>query len=140
MSVELVVYLRRAAMPTPARWQQAVRDAGYSVELETDFDVDTSTGYRPCKFRGEDAGFEYYSFTMNQEDRAKAGAPPDADFAVTLVTHSDLREFATSSVAGGVLCLVSGGLLVETESGESFSSGRVLEWVSEQLSRSTKVF
>jgi hypothetical protein len=106
---------------------------GLPVDLGTDFDVDASRVFRPCKFRGEDAGFEYYSSAIGEEERARVGTPPDADFAVTWVTHSDLRELASSLAASGALCHVSGGLLVDTESGESFSSERVLEWVSEQL-------
>jgi hypothetical protein len=59
------------------------------------------------QFHGEDAGFEYYSRAVNEEERAETGTPPGVDFVVTLVTHSDLRELACSLVASGVLCYVS---------------------------------
>lgn len=134
MSVDLIVYLRRSSMPTPARWQQAVHDAGFPVELDTDFDAETFSGFIPCKFRGADAGFEYFSAVVSEQERAESGAPPGADFAVTLATHSDLREFASSLVAAGALCHVSGGLLVDPQSGESCSPEQVLAWVGEQLS------
>lgn len=134
MSIDLIVYLRRSAMPTPARWQQAVHDAGFPAELDTDFDAETFSGFLPCKFRGADAGFEYFSVAVDERERAESGAPPGADFAVTLATHSDLQECASSLVAAGALCHVSGGLLVDPQSGESFTSERVLGWVREQLS------
>jgi hypothetical protein len=85
------------------------------------------------QFHGEDAGFEYYSRAVNEEERAETGTPPGVDFVVTLVTHSDLRELACSLVASGVLCYVSGGMLFDPDSGESFPPDRALGWVKEQL-------
>ncbi len=134
MSVDLIVYLRRSAMPTPARWQRSVGDAGFPVELDTDFDVETFSGFLPCKFRGADSGFEYFSTSVDERERAEAGTPSGVDFAVTLATHSDPREFASSLLVSGALCHVSGGRLVDPQSGESISSERVLGWVREQLS------
>src|SRR5262249_31747700 len=52
VSVDLIVYLPRASMPTPARWAEAIRNAGFPVELETDFDPDTAIGFLPCRYEG----------------------------------------------------------------------------------------
>jgi hypothetical protein len=134
VSIDLIVYLRRAAMPTPEQWQQAIRAAGFPVDLDTDFEVDTFTGFLPCKFRGADTGFEYFSEEVKEQDRVEAGLPPGTDFAVTLVTHSDLGEFATSLLAAGALCHASSGLLVDPQLGESCASEQVLAWVAEVLS------
>jgi hypothetical protein len=134
VSVDLIVYLRRAAMPTPSQWQQAIRDARFQVDLDTDFDVDTFSGFLPCKFRGADSGFEYFSEMVAEEDRVETELPPGTDFAVTLVTHSDLSEFATSLLAAGALCHASGGVLVDPQSGEGCASEQVLAWVAEVLS------
>lgn len=133
MSVELIVYLERSAMPTPDRWRQAISDAGFPLELDADFDVDTQQGFLPCQFRGADAGFEYFSHQVDEQERRDDGVPQDADFAVTLVTHSDLRELASSIVAAGVLCHESGGLLVDPQSEESCSSERAMAWIKEQM-------
>jgi hypothetical protein len=61
VSVDLIVYLRRSAMPSPSAWQQAIRATGLSVELDHDFDPDTFSGFLPCKLRGAKSGFEYFA-------------------------------------------------------------------------------
>ena len=133
MSVDLIVYLRRASMPTSTRWAQAIRDAGFPVELESDFDPATETGFRPCRFRGVLSGFEYSSGLLNEQERVELGAPPGCDFSVNLVTHSDLREFATSLIAASVLCQLSGGLLYDPQENERYSTAGILEWAREQV-------
>ncbi len=133
MSVDLIVYLARSAMPSPQRWQQAIRDAGFPVELDTDFDVYSSIGFRPCQFRGGEAGFEYFSATIDESERDGLGAPAGCDFSVTLVTHSDLRDFASSLLAAGALGHASGGLLVDPQAGESYPPERALDWARAQL-------
>jgi hypothetical protein len=131
VSVDLIVYLRRSAMPTPAAWQQAIRDAGFPVELDTDIDPDTFSGFLPCKLRGALSGFEYFATRLSEAEAAGAGAPAGADFCVTLVTHSDLREFACSAAAAGALARASGGLLVDPQSGESVAAADAARWATE---------
>jgi len=138
MSIDLIVYFRRSAMPTPAGWQQAIREAGFPVELDTDIDLDTFSGFLPCKLRGAETGFEYFAGQMSASEVAELGAPPGSDFSVTLVTHSDLREFACSAVAAGVLGVASGGLLVDPQSGESFAGADALRWAAERFTEAEK--
>lgn len=131
MSVDLIVFASRTAMPTPSGWQQAINDAGFPVELDTNFDIDTQSGFLPCKLRGVDSGFEYFASKLSKDEAAEAGAPPSSDFSVTLVTHSDLRELACSAVAAAALAFASGGLLVDPQSGESFAAADTLQWARE---------
>jgi len=139
MSVDLIVYFRRAAMPTPSAWQKAICDAGFPVELDTDFDPDTASGFRPCRYRGAVSGFEYFASRLSPSDVAVVGAPPGSDFSVTLVTHSDLKEFACSAVAAGVLAQASSGLLVDPQSGESFLASDAVVWAAEQFAEAERV-
>jgi hypothetical protein len=134
MSYDLVVYLRRSAMPTPQQWRAAIHEAGFPLDLDADFDVDSSIGFRPCHLRGEAAGFEYYGSSVSEPERATLGAPPDCDFSVMLVTHSDLREAAASVIAAGALCYASGGLLVDPQVGEEIPAERALAWARQQFS------
>ena len=120
-------------MPTPSRWAQAIRDAGFPVDLESDFDPDTATGFRPCQFRGILSGFEYYSGPLGEHERQEVGAPPGCDFSVSLVTHSDLREFATSLIAASVLCRVSDGVFYDPQEDERRTAAGILEWAHQQL-------
>lgn len=138
MSVDLQVFLRRSAMPTPRAWLNAIVDHGFKVELDTDFDVETFTGFLPCKYAGEDAGFEYYSHRLSKTDRAELDLLESYDFAVTFVTHSDLREFVSSLICAGVLCKVSDGTLLDPQSGESYTAENVLEFVLSQIAECCK--
>ena len=138
MSVDLIVYLRRSAMLTPSAWQQAILNAGFPVELNADFDPDTASGFRPCQFRGAVSGFEYMASQLSPSDAAEVGAPPGSDFSVTLVTHSDLKEFVCSAVAAGALAQASGGLLVDPQSGESFPAAEAMAWAVEQFAEAER--
>lgn len=133
MSVDLIVYLRRAGMPKASRWAEAIRNAGFPVDFEYDFDSESAAGFRPCTFRGELSGFEYYSSHLSEEERDQRGAPPECDFCVNLVTHSDLRDFATSLIAASVLAEITGGVLVDPQSGKAYPAGSVLTWAREEI-------
>lgn len=103
MSVDLDVYLRRASMPKPSDWQEAIRAAGFPVEIDTGFDVDTFTGFLPCKLDNQISGFEYSASPLDPEEARELEAPAGADFSVTFVTHANLRELAASLAAASVL-------------------------------------
>lgn len=59
---------------------------------------------------------------MSPVEASDLSAPPGP--AVTLVTRSDLREFACSSVAAGALARASGGLPVDPSVGRIIPGGR----------------
>ena len=44
MSVEMVVFLSDERMITPGQWQSAIRQYGFDLETETDFDFRGLTG------------------------------------------------------------------------------------------------
>lgn len=133
MSVDLIIYLRRSAMPTPSAWQQAIARMGMPVEIDFEFDPDTFSGFLPCKLRGAASGFEYFASPLTPAEAAEVGAPSWADFSVILVTHSDLKEFACSVTAAAALAKASDGLLVDPQSGDSFQAIDVADWAAEQF-------
>ena len=139
MSVDLIVYLRRSAMPSPSVWQQAITATGLPVELDTDFDPDTFTGFLPCKLRGAVSGFEYFASPLSPDEASEVGAPSGSDFSVTVVAHSNAKEFACSAVAAGVLAQASGGLLVDPQSGESFSADVASSWAAAQFAEAERL-
>ncbi len=131
MSVELTVYLSREMMPDPKRWAEAIVEAGFSVELDLDFDVDSFSGYLPCRYAGADSGFEYSSGPIEFIDELEL--PNEFDFSVTFSTHSDMRELASSVVAAGVLCSVGRGILVDPQADVTVKSDDAVAWASDQL-------
>jgi len=133
----MIVHLSRARMPSPPAWQNAIRAAGFSVEIDTDFDVDEFSGFLPCTVEGREAGFEYYASpwapldaTFDEEPEE---VPPGTDFFVTLATSSSPREFAASIAASSVLCRMSGGQLTDPQAGKSWSGDAALDWAKTEF-------
>lgn len=131
MSVDLTVYMAREAMPTPAVWAQAIVDSGFSAELDADFDVDTFSGFLPCRYAGADAGFEYSSGPIEFVDDLEL--PDEFDFSVTFATHSSMRELASSVVCAAVLCTLSRGILVDPQADVAVPSDDAITWARELL-------
>lgn len=131
MSVELTVYLARDSMPSPAAWARAIVERGFLAELDPAFDVDAFSGFLPCRYDGEDAGFEYESGPIEHVDGLEL--PEDFDFSVTFATHSDLRELASSVTCAAVLCAQSRGILVDPQADVAVPADEVIAWAREML-------
>jgi hypothetical protein len=118
MSVVIQVFLAGERMPTPEQWARTLRTHGFDVDLDTDFDVRDFSGFLPCKYKGHDAGFEYYlepAGPVIESDERLQAAIADRDSVVSFVTHSDFRELMTSVIASGVLCAISDGILFDDQ-------------------------
>ena len=130
MSVVLAVFLDRSTMPSPPAWAKAIRSNGFDLDMDSDFDPASFSGFLPCKYGGVDAGFEFLMDAVSSPelDENAAARIGHRDTRVDFVTHSDLRELAASMIAAGVLCAMSDGVLWETEAGEIVPASRALEW------------
>jgi len=131
MSVEFTVYLAREAMPTPADWAQEIVDRGFLAELDCAFDVDTFSGFLPCRYDDADAGFEYSSGPVELIDELEL--PDEVDFSVTFTTHSNMRELASSVVCAAALCAISRGILVDPQADMAVTADDAVGWASELL-------
>jgi hypothetical protein len=136
LSYDLFVHLARHSMPPPGGWAAALSAAGFPMEMDPDFDVDTATGFRPCRFRGTLTGFEYRSCPLTECDRTELGLPGWCDFSVTLAAGAAAWEIPTAWVAASVLCHLSGGLLVDPQVGKMYSAREALKRARDELSRS----
>ena len=131
MSVDLIVYMARSAMPSTRDWAEAIVEAGFPAELDAEFDVDDFSGFLPCRYGDADAGFEYLSGPIEFIDELEL--PSDFDFSVTFATHSSMRELASSVVSAAVLCSLSHGILVDPQADVAVSASGALAWAREQL-------
>ena len=125
-------------MPAPGKWASAIADAGFDAQLDSDFDVDSFTGFLPCTYKGEPAGFEYYADPLDADARAELRLPDAFDFAVTFVTGSNMREFITSFIESGILCQISGGTFFDPQSGEFTPADSVLEMLKSEVAECEK--
>lgn len=117
MSVEMVVFLDRARLPSAAAWADAIRDAGFPMELDPEVDVETASGFWPCRYEGVDAGFEFFTDEVRVDDLEPsiARALGGRALRISLVTHSDMRELMTSVIAGLVLASIVDGVFWDSE-------------------------
>ena len=119
MSISRTVYLQRKNVLTPAAWADAIRAAGFPMEMDTQFDIERMSGFLPCRYDGQDSGFEYfYSPVAALEADTAVPDIGDRDIAISFVTHSSMRGLATAVVAAAVLCEKADGLLHDEEAGE----------------------
>lgn len=130
MSVEMVVFLSDDRMITPQQWQSAIRQYGFDLDLDTNFDVEEFMGFLPCRYKGEECGFEYSRITV-----AEAEPPPDVqtqiggrDIAISFVTHSNFRDLMASVIASGVLCSQTEGVLFDTEADSFMAGADTIQW------------
>lgn len=135
MSYDLNVYLSRQNMPTPTAWRAAIIAAGFPVELDSEFDVETFTGFLPSPVRGEISGFEYYARSAAPEETQELGLEPSINFTVQFVIGSRPLELVSALSAASVLAVVSGGSLVDPQSGESFSPSEAIAWAQTQIAQ-----
>jgi hypothetical protein len=124
MSVDIHVILKKSNLPSPGRWQQAIAESGFPLQIDTDFDPEEFFGFLPCRYRDEEAGFEY-SFEplpedfLDEEDMKRVG---DRDCLVTFSTYSSMDDFIASTIASCVLCQISDGLLLDEDADDLFLS------------------
>ncbi|MEO1582706.1 MAG: hypothetical protein AAFR91_12785 [Pseudomonadota bacterium] len=148
MSVENNIFLRRDKMPSPEAWVAAIRSHGFDMEMDADFDVVEFEGFLPCKFKSEEAGFEYWAEEtdpddlreeglLSDEERAQLG---DCDFLVTLETRSSFRDLATSIIAAAVLTELSGGFMAEGGAPPFILGDSSVDWAKDLLPKLEEQF
>ena len=130
MSIVVSVYLKASDIPQPGDWQAAIRDSGFDVQLNTEFDPLTFSGFLPAMYRGEDTGFEFFLDEVDFEasDEQVRELLQGKDMVISLVTHSDLRELMVSVIAAGVLAKLTNGILHDEEADEYYSSENSVSW------------
>jgi hypothetical protein len=145
MSYDFIVYLRDIEMPTPSAWQARIGQASFSlpIELSQDFDPRAMTGFLPVKVDGFTAGFEYYFSTASEEELAEVGEDGKADQSVLFCALSNqFRELIAAFAAASTLASLTGGLLVDPQSGEKVHSDNAISWARsgiERLERANRV-
>ena len=128
-----MVYMRREALPSGESWATAIKDAGLALSMDHEFDTATFSGFLPCMYQGSPSGFEYFAGEVTEAERATFDVPPEFDFVITLASHGNEAELASSTIALGVLCRLTNGMLYDPQSGESVRPDEAMDWVHELL-------
>jgi hypothetical protein len=123
MSVDLFVQLPVERMPTPQQWQDAITSHVFPLKLDTDFEVESFSGYLPCDLEGKPAGFEYFYELITTKELQL--------IQIQFSTHSDITEFFGAAIAAAVLTEMSGGTLEDPQEGIFFKGTEAIAWLRE---------
>jgi len=132
VSLDLYVVLDSNDVPAAKDWADAIREAGFDVALDRSFETTTSSGFCPCP--DSERGFEYsygelspsamQSLNLSPKQQKQLGKF-DAIVGFHYKTGADLEVVKAASA---VLARITGGLIIETESGDILDSAKALAW------------
>jgi hypothetical protein len=136
------VFLKRDRLPVAGDWARTLRDAGFDVQMSTEFDTRTHSGYVPCP--DERIGFEYYVefFTTPTLEIGATGARAigDRDAVVSLRFSGRAADRAAAVAAAATLAASTDGVLFDTESGHFIASDQALAWGRNEHYQPTAVY
>lgn len=136
MSVENNIFLQADRLPSAAEWQQAITEEGFDVWIDPECDTATHEGFWPCKYRGQDCGFEYWTEEVSMEEliddgllnKAEAETLEDRKFLVTLETRSNLNDAAVSAIAAAAMTRLADGMFAEGGEPPFIASSESVDW------------
>ena len=128
MSVDINVFIGAGRMPFALHWGQAIRDAGFELELDPAFDPARDDGFVPCRYRGEEAGFEFSRAILSGELERYGIGDPSRPLCLTFSTRGRYRDLAASTISAAVLCAMCDGVLRDADGKELIPAARAIAW------------
>jgi hypothetical protein len=135
MSVSSTTFIAARDLPTAKSWAAAIRSHGFALELPINIDIAQHTGWLPCRYAGEPAGFElsvqraaeYLEEQHVAADDPRQSVCRDDALALSFVTHSAMRDLVCAEIAGAVLARLAHGKVWSDEAGELMTAAEALE-------------
>jgi len=131
------VFLDRSRLPAAGDWARLIREGGFEVELATDFDPATHSGYWPCP--DDRTGFEYYleSFTVPTFEIGEAGARAvgSRNSVASLRFSGRPSDRNAATAAAATLAAMTDGVLFDTEPGHFIPADETLAWARNERYR-----
>ena len=126
MARGLTAYLKRENVPDRAALQQAISALKLPLSVDDSYEPFATSGYLPCTFDGEDAGF-------NLSFKDTADAPPELkseigerDTAMTLKGGGDPREEAATLIVCAALAQSFDAVVAETGTAKLLAAGELV--------------
>src|SRR5437899_1219752 len=109
MALEMYAFLSTRDLPTVETWQAAIDNLGYSVRLDPELDLKSSTGFSSCTLADKPSGFELAIESVAEVSRVYPKIEKIVRgyaWAVCFCWGGDLKECAcvTAAIAGLVAC------------------------------------
>lgn len=124
MSHAQSVYFREGLLPSVRDWQAVIDKHGFAVALDPRWQLRTSSGNLPTRYRGEATGFECDLAKVGDDERAELPETLDAGVAQLALAFTSRGElsFAAAFVAAACFAELTGGTLFDWQSGDAFSA------------------
>ena len=137
MSLDLFITGNAKTFPSAREWAAAIKREGFNVELDQTFDTRQSSGFRPCP--NSDCGFEYSFGPLSVDDLE--GFDVEPNLISEILKHDSIAglhyktdcDFEVVKVASAVLANMTGGFVLETESGAMMTSSQALAWARNEF-------
>ena len=103
MSIQQYAFLNKDKVPSRDAWQESIDKCGFDFQLYPNLKPFENSGFLPCKFMGDDGGFEIYYFpTSDLPDKFKNIAN-GRDFCISFRFGSSVVEGASAMIASYAL-------------------------------------
>jgi len=128
--------------PATQDWNEATQGAGFELHLDPSCEIQNQSGFWPCVYRDDEAGFEFYAEVIDKKADAKfrmelEGLEPETDgrdFRATFSAGSD-EEVASAVIAAAILAELTNGLVYDTWSGEEIAAGQARAWAKKSTTK-----
>lgn len=124
------VFLDRDRLPAATDWARVIREAGFEVQLSTEFEPGSHSGYVPCP--DDRTGFEYYleSFATPTLEIGEVGARAigQRHTVVSLRVSGRPADRTAAAAAAATLTAMTDGVLFDTEPGHFIAADQALAW------------
>lgn len=132
MSLEVYVFLDRELLPTARQWASAIRNEGFDVDLDSDFDTNSHTGFLQCP--DSKSGFEYIfepltkstidELNLTPEERSRL----DSKNSIVSFGYKTEEDLSVVLAASFALKKISNGILFDAETGAIVETQNALDW------------
>jgi len=123
MSADIKVFINKNDMISAEKWSQLIVENEFELTFFPDFNVNELQGWLPCKYRGEDAGFEYYFDGLEDTMFSVENNPKllGKDTCISFSSPYEQVNLASAMIASAILVKYCHGvywIMDDFESGE----------------------
>jgi len=112
MSADLKVFIEKSRLPTREDWMEVIAEHGFNLEFSSEFKSSDFQGFLPCKFQGEDVGFEYYYDAIEDTVFNPQESPEinGKNICISFSSSYEQGDLSSAMIAAGILVTITNGV------------------------------
>jgi hypothetical protein len=124
-------YLARKDVPARQALQQAIDALKFKVTLDDGYVPFETSGYLPCTFDGEDAGFTIKFHETLPQTPALQAQLGERNVAIDFKWSGDVREFVSAMAVSAALAKSFGALVHDPDGDKIYTADQLIAKVNE---------